>query len=78
MWLSCKGVGYPIQRDEQESRYTRDLLPGYAFTPDSLAVVYSYEGGIRRVAIASGEITSIPFTADVEQELGPDDVVVVG
>ena len=26
-----------IQRDDSESRYTRDLLPGYAWTPDSRA-----------------------------------------
>ncbi len=64
-------LAYPIQRDEQESRYTRDLLPGYAFTPDSNAVVYTHQGGIRRVDVASGEITSIPFTAQVEQQLGP-------
>jgi WD40 repeat protein len=25
---------YPVQRDDQESRFTRDTLPGYAFTPD--------------------------------------------
>ncbi len=25
---------YPIQRDDQESRATRDVLPGYAFMPD--------------------------------------------
>ncbi len=29
----------PIQRDEQESRYTRDLIPGYAFTPDGKYVL---------------------------------------
>ena len=34
----------PVQRDEQESRYTRDLIPGYAFTPDG-----KYRaGGLRR------------------------------
>ena len=64
-------LAYPIQHDEQESRYTRDLLPGYAFTPDSRSVVFSHEGGIRRVDITSGEITSIPFTAQVERALGP-------
>jgi Tol biopolymer transport system component len=28
----------PVQHDEQESRYTRDLIPGYAFTPDGKSV----------------------------------------
>ena len=32
-------LAYPIQRDEQESIANMDVLPGYAFTPDSRAVV---------------------------------------
>lgn len=64
-------LAYPAQRDEQESRYTRDLLPGYAFTPDGAAVLFTGAGGIRRVQIASGEISEIPFTADVKLGLGP-------
>ncbi|MCZ6618238.1 MAG: amidohydrolase, partial [Gammaproteobacteria bacterium] len=62
---------YPIQRDDQESRFTRDLLPGYAFTPDGISVIYSAEGGIRRVSVETGAVTKIPFTAKVEQGLGP-------
>ena len=64
-------LAYPAQRDEQESRYTRDLLPGYAFTPDGAAVLFTGAGGIRRVQVASGEISEIPFTADVKLGLGP-------
>ncbi|TDJ30809.1 MAG: amidohydrolase [Gammaproteobacteria bacterium] len=66
-----KWLVYPIQRDDQESRFTRDLLPGYAFTPDGTSVIYTAEGGIRRVAIATGAVTEIAFTAKVEQGLGP-------
>ena len=29
-----KWLKYPIQRDDQESAATRDVLPGYSFTPD--------------------------------------------
>ena len=47
-------LAYPAQRDDQESRFTRDLFPGYAFTPDGSAVVYTSEGGIRRVDTATG------------------------
>jgi Tol biopolymer transport system component len=60
-----------IQRDDMESRYTRDLLPGYAFTPDAKAVVLSYGGRFWRLDVASGAATAIPFTADVEQRMGP-------
>jgi Tol biopolymer transport system component len=61
---------YPVQRDDMESSGSRDLLPGYAFTPDGRDIVVSYGGKIHRVAIASGADVNIPFTARVAQELG--------
>jgi Tol biopolymer transport system component len=64
-------LAYPVEHDEQESRFTRDLLPGYAFTPDSRAVIYSHQGGIRQVDVESGTTSEIPFSAAVEQQLGP-------
>ena len=64
-------LAYPVQRDDQESRFTRDLFPGYAFTPDGAAIIYTHEGGIRRVHTKTGDISSIPFTLDVEQDIGP-------
>ncbi len=62
---------YPIQRDDQESRGTRDTLPGYAFMPDGKEIVISYGGKINRLNITTGEDRPIPFTARVSQELGP-------
>ena len=62
---------YPATRDDQESRFTRDLYPGYAFTPDNQAIIVSYGGKIHRVAVPSGQATDVPFTAKVEQQLGP-------
>ncbi|HXV59509.1 MAG TPA: amidohydrolase family protein [Vicinamibacteria bacterium] len=62
---------YPVQRDDQESAFTRDLLPGYAFTPDGAALVLSYGGRIHRVDIRTGRSTPVPFTAKVAQDLGP-------
>jgi Tol biopolymer transport system component len=62
---------YPVQRDDQESRFTRDLMPGSAFTPDSRTLITSYGGKIMQVDIATGRATEIPFTAHVEQNLGP-------
>lgn len=64
-------LAYPAQRDDQESRFTRDLFPGYAFTPDGSAVIYTNQGGIRRVDTRTGEISSIPFKLDIEQSIGP-------
>src|SRR5574341_1348231 len=66
-----KWLVYPVTRDDQESRFTRDLYPGYAFTPDNQAIVVSYGGKIHRVAVPSGQVTDIPFTAKVDQQLGP-------
>jgi Tol biopolymer transport system component len=60
-----------VQRDDQESRYTRDLLPGYSFMPDSKSLVISYAGKFWRVDVPSGNTTLIPFSAQVSQRLGP-------
>ncbi len=60
----------PIQHDEQESRYTRDLIPGYAFTPDGKAVLAAYGGKIHRLDVQTGEDRVIPFSAKVSQPVG--------
>ncbi len=65
-WLS-----YPVQRDDQESRFTRDFMPGYSFTPDSKAIVAAIDGKIFRVAVPTGERTEISFAVDVSLEAGP-------
>jgi Tol biopolymer transport system component len=64
-------LAYPVQRDDQESRATRDLMPGSAFTPDSSALITSFDGKIWRVDVPGGAIKPIPFTAKVEQQIGP-------
>jgi Tol biopolymer transport system component len=62
---------YPVQRDDQESRFTRDLLPGYAFMPDGKELVAAYGGKIHRISVATGRDVVIPFKARVALELGP-------
>jgi Tol biopolymer transport system component len=64
-------LAYPVTRDDQESRFTRDLMPGYAFTADSKAIIASVDGKIYRIEVPSGQHTQIPFGVDVELELGP-------
>src|SRR6267143_1002818 len=66
-----KWLVYPVTRDDQESRFTRDLYPGFSFTPDNQAIIVSYGGKIHRVTVPSGQVTEIPFTAKVDQQLGP-------
>lgn len=62
---------YPAQHDEQESRYTSDLLPGYTFTPDGKEVVVAYDGKIHRVDVETGDDRLVPFKAQVVLDLGP-------
>ena len=66
-----KWVRYPITRDDQESRFTRDVFPGYAFLPGAQEIVYNQDGKIRRLTLSTGAESVIPFTAQVSQDLGP-------
>jgi imidazolonepropionase-like amidohydrolase/Tol biopolymer transport system component len=62
-----------VQRDDSQGggARDRDVYPKSAFTPDSRAIITSYGGKIWRVAVPGGEATEIPFTAQVDQQLGP-------
>jgi Tol biopolymer transport system component len=66
-----KWLAYPVQRDEQESIAPLGVLPAMAFTPDSKALIASYGGKIRRIPVDGSAITDIPFTVDLQLELGP-------
>jgi Tol biopolymer transport system component len=60
----------PIQHDAQEAVPTRDLLPGYGFTPDGREIVLTRAGGLVRVSTETGATRPIPFRAQVQLELG--------
>ena len=62
-----------VQRDDSQGGGSRDrdVYPGSAFTADSSAMITSFGGKIWRVEIPSGAVSAIPFTARIEQELGP-------
>src|SRR6202166_3635017 len=64
-------VKYPVTRDDQEARFTRDVFPGFAFLPGGKEIVYNQDGKIRRLDLASGSEKIIPFTAQVSQDIGP-------
>lgn len=65
-------LAYPIQRDDQESLATMDVLPGYSFTPDSRSIVMSYGGEFWRIPVDGSDAARIPFTAQVEVAVGPE------
>ena len=62
---------YPVTRDDQESRASRDTLPRYDFMPDGKSLIVPVDGKLQRVDFATGEATPIPFTANVEAEIAP-------
>lgn len=60
-----------VTRDDQESRATRDVFPGYDFLPDGKSLIVPIDGKIKRVDFATGQATNVPFTVNVEAEIGP-------
>ena len=62
-----------VQRDDSQGggARDRDVYPKSAFTPDSKSLITSYDGKIWRVSVPSGEAVEIPFTAKVDQRIGP-------
>lgn len=64
-------LAYPVQRDEQESIAPLGVLPAMSFTPDSKKLIASYGGKIYAVDVANNTALEIPFTANVDLDLGP-------
>ena len=60
----------PVQRDEQESRFTRDLIPGCAFTPDGKFVLAVYGGKIHKIDALSSADSVIPISVRVSLPVG--------
>src|SRR5690606_17864615 len=62
---------YPVTHDDQESRASRDTLPGYTFTPDGQSLIVPIGGKIHRVDVADGTSQAIPMTVPVQAEIAP-------
>ncbi|HMQ05303.1 MAG TPA: amidohydrolase family protein [Pyrinomonadaceae bacterium] len=60
-----------VTRDDQESRATRDTYPSYTFMPDGRSLIVPINGKVARVDFATGRATDVPFTVNVEAEVGP-------
>ena len=65
-------LAYPVQRDDQESLASLDVLPGMSFTPDSKELVVSYGGKIWRVPADGSAPTQVPFRVRTKLEVGPE------
>jgi Tol biopolymer transport system component len=64
-------LAYPVTRDDQESRASRDTLPRYDFLPDGKSLVVPIGGKLQRIDFETGAATPIPFTAKVQAEIAP-------
>ena len=57
----------PIAQDMTEGMKTIRMLPGYAWAPDGASIVIAQGGKLRRLDVASGEVSTVPFTARVHR-----------
>jgi len=56
-----------LTHDQQETWAVFGTYPNFAWTPDGRALVVYAKGGFWRVDAETGDASSIPFTAEVEQ-----------
>lgn len=54
-----------------ESWASRDLLPGFSFNPVNDSLFIAYGGKIRQVNLGDGQVTNIPFIANIEKAVEP-------
>ena len=54
-------LAYPVQRDEQESRYTRDLLPKPVFSPDGKVLYFTVSGKLAGLNLESRKRFNVPL-----------------
>ena len=59
----------PIDRDMTETIKTLRDLPGYAWAKNGNHIYISQGGKIRMLNVESGEVTTIPFTADIKRTI---------
>lgn len=64
-------LAFPIDRDGQEQGYYAGLTPRFTFTADDKALIASVDGKLRRIEVATGVATPIPFTVQAKIGLGP-------
>ncbi|MFN0181271.1 MAG: amidohydrolase family protein [Gemmatimonadales bacterium] len=57
----------PIEQDMVEGMKVLRVLPGYGWTPDGRSIVIASGGKLRRLEVARGRVTTIPFTARVRR-----------
>ena len=64
-------LAYPIQRNQLESRATRDVLPNFGITPDSRTLFAVWNGRIHRIDLDNGSTREVPFEAEISLAVTP-------
>lgn len=64
-------LAFPVDRDGQEQGYYAGATTRFTFTPDDKALIASIDGQLRRIDVATGSATPIPFTVQAKVPLGP-------
>lgn len=64
-------LAFPIDHDGQEQGYYAGLTPRFSFTAGDKALIASVDGKLRRIDVATGAATPIPFTVHAKVDLGP-------
>ena len=59
----------PITVDNAEGIKTLRILPGYGWTADGSGIVVTQGGKIRRLDVATGDVTTVPFSARVQRTI---------
>ncbi|ESQ85174.1 hypothetical protein AEAC466_05550 [Asticcacaulis sp. AC466] len=62
-------LAFAVTHDQIQANSWLDLLPRYAFAPDSQSIFITVGGKIERIAL-DGKVTPIPFSAHVQLALG--------
>lgn len=65
-------LAYPVQQDQVQAFSSQDLMPRYDFTPDGQALIFSSDGKLKRLDLATGNTQVLPFKARVSLDVGPD------
>jgi Tol biopolymer transport system component len=64
-------LAFPVDHDGQEQGYYAGLTPRFTFTADDKDLIASVDGKLRRIEVATGAATPIPFTVHAKVDLGP-------
>ena len=58
-----------LDQDQQETWAIHGVYPAFAWTPDNLHIVISFDGKLHRISLEDGNLTNIPFNATINKKI---------